>query len=483
MCPVQKARFNRIVGIVITLTASGAAGLLWFAVAAGGPALSETPSHGLLLGFWSILYNTDAPGPRVILAAMALALLLAAGVAAVDQKIANRARRSLNPLTGPLAPRVVMSATHGVFAGQVRVTVLIPAHNEELSLSATIASLQEQSRRPDRVIVVADNCTDGTAALAHDAGVEVVESVNNTQKKAGALNQVLVHLLPELGDNDVVMVMDADTRLDDGFLATAVDRFSADRALMAVGGLFYGEEGHGLIGQFQRNEYLRYSREISRRRGRVFVLTGTASMFRSRALSAVAASRGAMIPGTAGDVYDTAALTEDNELTIALKSLGALMISPAQCTVVTELMPGWRLLWAQRLRWQRGALENIGAYGITPQTLRYWVQQLGIGYGVIALGSYLLLISLMVFSLDTWIWFAFWLGLGALFMVERVATVWKGGWRARLLAVMLLPELLFDMFLNVVYLKGVADISVGRTANWQHVTRTSPRATSEATQP
>ena len=83
------------------------------------------------------------------------------------------------------------------------------------------------------------------------------------------------------------------------------------------------------------------------------------------------------------------ALTEDNELTIALKSLGALMISPAECTVVTEVMPTWRALWAQRLRWQRGALENLGAYGVTAQTVRYWAQQLGIGYGVIALGCYL----------------------------------------------------------------------------------------------
>ena len=33
---------------------------------------------------------------------------------------------------------------------------------------------------------------------------------------------------------------------------------------------------------------------------------------------------------------DTVALTEDNELTMALKSLGALMISPAECTVVTD---------------------------------------------------------------------------------------------------------------------------------------------------
>ncbi len=78
---------------------------------------------------------------------------------------------------------------------------------------------------------------------------------------------MLADLLPTLGDNDVVMVMDADTALDQGFIAEAVRRFENDRALMAVGGIFYGEEGHGLLGQFQRNEYIRYSRQINRRRG------------------------------------------------------------------------------------------------------------------------------------------------------------------------------------------------------------------------
>ena len=145
------------------------------------------------------------------------------------------------------------------------------------------------------------------------------------------------------------------------------------------------------------------------------MLTGTASVFRPRALRAVAAERGHTLPGVPGDVYDTVALTEDNELTIALKSLGALMISPAECTVVTEVMPSWRALWAQRLRWQRGALENLGAYGLRPQTFRYWMQQLGIGYGVIALGAYLALILLMVLATTTWVWFPFWIGVGLVF--------------------------------------------------------------------
>ena len=273
--------------------------------------------------------------------------------------------------------------------------------------------------------MVADNCTDATVALAEAAGAEVVETVDNSHKKAGALNQVLAGLLPGLGDNDLVMVMDADTRLSEGFLSVAVRRFTDDRALMAVGGLFRGESGHGLIGQLQRNEYIRYEREVRRRRGRVFVLTGTASLFRSRALRTVADSRGRSIPGTHGRVYDTAALTEDNELTIAIKSLGGLMVSPRECTVVTELMPSSRTLWGQRLRWQRGALENLGAYGVTRQTFRYWAQQMGIGYGVIALSSFMLMMLLMALALDHWVWFPFWLGLGAVFMAgadrDRVA--------------------------------------------------------------
>ena len=159
-----KGRFNRAVGIFIALTASGAAALLWFAVAAGAPELSESPAQGLLLGFWSILYNTDAPAPRVILAAMALALLMAAGVATVDRRIANRSRRSLDPLTGPLAPRVVMAATRGVFAGPITVTVMIPAHNEAASHRRHAGLAAARSRtRLTAIIVVADNCTDGTA--------------------------------------------------------------------------------------------------------------------------------------------------------------------------------------------------------------------------------------------------------------------------------------------------------------------------------
>ena len=467
-------KFQRSVGLVVFALALGAAVLLWLAVAAGGPTAAAAPDHGVVFGIWNVFYNTDAPPTRVIVGACAMAVLFAAGVALLERRIANRTRRSNDSGAVPLAPKIVMAKTLGVYAGPVTITVLIPAHDEEGLLPSTLASLMAQSHRPERIIVVADNCTDSTVSVARAAGVEVVESVDNVDKKAGALNQVLTWLLPQQGDNDVVMIMDADTTLDDGFLDEVVRRMSADRGLMAVGGLFYGEDGGGLMGQFQRNEYIRYARELRRRRGRVWVLTGTASAFRPRALATVAESRGGLIPGTPGDVYDTAALTEDNELTLALKSLGALLISPERCTVVTEIMPTWRALWVQRLRWQRGALENLGAYGVTRQTLRYWFQQLGIGYGVIALSAYFVLILVTVLALDNWVWFPFWIGLGLVFTLERVVTVWRGGWRARVLGLLLFPELFFALFLNAVYVKGIFDIAFGRKAGWHYLPPAAP---------
>ena len=120
------------------------------------------------------------------------------------------------------------------------VVVVIPAHNEEAGLADTVRSLRGQLRPVDRVVVVADNCTDGTAGLAAALGCEVRVTLANTAKKAGALNQVLPGLLHELDADDAVLVMDADSQLDPQFVETALASLAADPMLGAVGGVFYG---------------------------------------------------------------------------------------------------------------------------------------------------------------------------------------------------------------------------------------------------
>jgi glycosyltransferase involved in cell wall biosynthesis len=71
-----------------------------------------------------------------------------------------------------------------------RITVMVAAHNEERDVEATLRSALDQTTRPDRVLVAADNCTDSTVAVARSIpGVDVFETVANRHRKAGALNQ------------------------------------------------------------------------------------------------------------------------------------------------------------------------------------------------------------------------------------------------------------------------------------------------------
>ena len=419
---------------------------------------------GLSRGPLGTFIGHATPSRTLVLAAL-LAIVGIAALAVLFESVA--ALMSVNPR------RRVLSAHRGHLraaeAGPVRVTVLIPAHNEEHRLPDALASLAAQTRVPEHVIVVADNCTDGTVAVARALGAEVFETHGNTHRKAGALNQVLDARLPGADAADVVLVMDADTTLAPRFVEVAASMLAEDAELTAVGGVFFGEPGLGLLGILQRNEYARYSAQIRARRGRVFVLTGTASMFRAEALLDVAAARGVFIPGAPGRVYDTAALTEDNELTLALKSLGGTMVSPAECAVRTEIMPTWRALWVQRKRWQRGALENLSAYGFTRATIRYWGQQVAIGYGAIALGLAVLLFAITIASIDHWVWYPFWMAIGSVFIVERVFTVWREEWRERLVAALLVPELCFDVFQQIVFYACIVDIALARGRAWGHV--------------
>ena len=175
-----------------------------------------------------VFYDTQAPAITVVIGAVGLGLSSPpAWPSSSGLSWTDPAGRPM-PAVKLLAPKLVMAATRGVFGGPVTVTVLIPAHNEAASIGATLDSLGAQDCAPDRVIVVADNCTDADRGRRAAHGAEVFVSTGNTHKKAGALNQAFSGLLDGLGDNDVVMCMDADTVLDDGFLAAGVQRFTSD---------------------------------------------------------------------------------------------------------------------------------------------------------------------------------------------------------------------------------------------------------------
>jgi cellulose synthase/poly-beta-1,6-N-acetylglucosamine synthase-like glycosyltransferase len=349
-----------------------------------------------------------------------------------------------------------------------RLIILVPAHNEAATIADSVRALMGQRFRPEKVIVVADNCTDNTSVLAARAGAEVFHTLRNRHKKAGALNQVLAKLLPQLAANDMVMVVDADSSLDPDFLTYAVAKLAADAKLGAVGGVFRGSEGGGFIGHLQRNEYARYARDVARLGGKCLVVTGTAAIFRARTLQEVSAARlaGRIPPGDGqGGIYDTSVLTEDNELTFALRHLGYRVLSPPECTLVTEVMPTWRQLWQQRHRWKRGAWENCVQYGLTGVTWRYWGRQIVTLLGVIITFMYL---GSIVWSLATTGGLNIrpvWMAVTGIFVIERVVTVRLRGWKQMLLAATMY-EIVLDMFLQLVHAKAYADSLLGRERKW-----------------
>lgn len=221
------------------------------------------------------------------------------------------------------------------------ITVLIPAHNEEGQVADAIAGLRAQTRAVDKIIVVSGNCTDATEQVAAQAGAEVFRTQGNMHKKAGALNQALREYLRNAGDEDQVLIQDADTVLVPRFAEVAEQHLTA--ATGAVGAVFYGAAGGGILGFFQRSEFARYARDIDRK-DQVAVLSGTAALFRAATLRRVVQARAAgTLPGGTG-VYDPDAFTEDNELTLALKTLGYRPVSPNECRVVTEVMSTLKLL-------------------------------------------------------------------------------------------------------------------------------------------
>jgi hypothetical protein len=96
---------------------------------------------------------------------------------------------------------------------RLRFAVLIPAHNEQAILGRTLKTLMPTLGPNDRVLVVADNCTDSTAAVARQARAEVIERHDPSRRGKGyAIDFGLAHL--QADSPDAVVFLDADCQVE-----------------------------------------------------------------------------------------------------------------------------------------------------------------------------------------------------------------------------------------------------------------------------
>jgi cellulose synthase/poly-beta-1,6-N-acetylglucosamine synthase-like glycosyltransferase len=111
-----------------------------------------------------------------------------------------------------------------VGGNQSRFRIVIPAHDEERGIEATVASCLGANYPPDRfdVLVIADNCTDNTAGAARRAGANVIERHDQEKRSKGYALEFYFERLIESDDADrfdAVVVVDADTRIDQDLLS------------------------------------------------------------------------------------------------------------------------------------------------------------------------------------------------------------------------------------------------------------------------
>ena len=137
------------------------------------------------------------------------------------------------------AAQVVLSlfparAERGSAVARPRVAVLVPAHDESAGIAACLRAISAQLRRGDRLLVVADNCSDDTADRARACGAEVIERHDAARRGKGhALDFGVRHLAA--APPDVVAGVDADCLLHGDALDRLARRCAAsDRPAQAL---------------------------------------------------------------------------------------------------------------------------------------------------------------------------------------------------------------------------------------------------------
>lgn len=247
-----------------------------------------------------------------------------------------------------IAAHVVSRPAAGAAAALPRPTlaVLVPAHDEEGGIAAALATVVPQLAPGDRLLVVADNCSDGTAAAARAAGAEVVERRSDLRGKGYALAFGVDHL--RAAPPSAVVIVDADCELAPGTLdALAAELARSGRPVQALY-LMLAAADAGLgrrMAQFAwrvRN----WARPAGwRRLGMPCQLMGTGMAFSWDML------RDASLAN--------ASIVEDMKLGIDLACRSAAPVFCDRALVTSRFPDSAAATGTQRTRWEHGHIEMI----------------------------------------------------------------------------------------------------------------------------
>ena len=237
---------------------------------------------------------------------------------------------------------------------QLRFHIVVPAHNESSGIEATVRSLRAIEWDPERmrIHVVADNCTDDTAAIAASAGAQVmVRTHAGLRGKGYALAHAFEACLAS-GWGDAIVVVDADSDVSTNLLEAFATRIeSGETAIQAHYGI--------------RNPMNSWRTRL------VTVAMGAFHIVRSRGRERMGLSSG--IRGNGWCVtthllrevpYASFSLTEDLEFGVILGLAGHRVAFAEEACANADMVSSSSIARKQRQRWEGGRLQMMRRYAM-----------------------------------------------------------------------------------------------------------------------
>ena len=236
-------------------------------------------------------------------------------------------------------------------AGQARFLVLIPAHNEEAGIASTLESLRDLNYTRERyqVLVIADRCTDGTAAVARGLHAQCFERFDGQPGKGAALAWGIQEARNAQIAFDAVVIVDADTLADRGLLSAFNVELQAGRLV---------QQGYNYISNPWTSAFTRIMAVTGvLRNGRYYA--GKTAIGLQGMLTGTGMCLGAEILERHG--WTALSVGEDWEFSVELLLAGeTIYFNPLAKTFAQESQ-NFKQASHQRLRWASGRYAIMGS--------------------------------------------------------------------------------------------------------------------------
>ena len=247
-----------------------------------------------------------------------------------------------------------------------KITIIIPAYNEEKVIANTIEGLLETKYPKKEIIFVDDGSTDRTLQIASQYKNKIKVLHKENGGKATAINYGVVY-----STGEIIVIVDADTIIGRQSLKEIVKGFEVNEHVAAVAGNIKVRNRTNLITKCQALEYIT-GIQIVRRAfdlfGSITIVPGALGAFRKSFLKEAGA-------------YGKETIVEDFDQTIKLLKAGLITQGSTKATAYTEAPNTIRDFVAQRKRWYRGNIQVLKRHSDALTNPRYgYLQKLSLPY-------------------------------------------------------------------------------------------------------